>query len=103
MKKLLLLLALAIAPAVHAVETNTQVLLAPVEATQVGAFDWGVVVLPEVLPAKGSTADRGSLKVNLDLAKFFQEGYAIYSITPIDRRSDGEPALLFVMVRPKGR
>jgi hypothetical protein len=81
----------------------TSVLLAPVEASQVGSYDWGVVVLNDPLAGSGSSTDRGSLKVNLDLVKFFQDGYAIYSITELEKKDQNTPALLIVLVRPKAK
>ena len=99
-KRLLLIIFLSGA-LVHAATNNSEVLLAPIDAKQVGSFDWGVVVLSDPIPKTGSSADRGSLKVNLDLAKFFAEGYAIYSITKLDTADQATPALLLVLVRPK--
>ncbi len=92
---------LAFAALAHAGTNNSEVLLAPIDAARIGAFDWGVVVLSDPISDKSSSADRGSLKVNLDLAKFFAEGYAIYSITKLDTANQASPSLLLVLVRPK--
>ncbi len=101
MIKRLLLIICPSGASVHAAANGSEVLLAPIDAARIGSFDWGVVVLPDPIPDKGSSADRGSLKVNLDLAKFFSEGFAIYSITKLENTNQAAPGLLLVLVRPK--
>ncbi|GEM_PF-5834489 len=101
MKTPFLLIGLLLGATASFAQDHTQVLLAPIEANRIAAFDWGVVTLANPLTDKGGTADRGSLKVNTDLAKFFQEGYAIYSITEIKSTSQATASLMFVLVRPK--
>ena len=101
MKFLLSSLVILFCSSVYAAPDDSSVLLAPIDASRVGSYDWGVVILNDPIPSGGSTADRGSLKVNLDLAKFFQEGFAIYSITKLEKKDQATPALLLVLVRPK--
>jgi hypothetical protein len=101
MKSLLFASALLFSAISHAEQNHTQVLLAPLDAAKAGDFDWGVVVKAEPIRQTGGTADRGTLKVDLDLAKFFQEGYAIYSITKLQSADPSSDTLMFVMIRPK--
>jgi hypothetical protein len=99
---LLALLALAsLAPALsRAADISSQVLLAPISADRAAAYDWGVVVLTDIVPARGSASDVGNLRVNKEIGTFFADGYAIYSLTPVPTAADST-AMMLIMVRPK--
>lgn len=101
MKALLIVVFLFGAICVRADQGDTAVLLTPIDASRAGSYDWGLVMLSEPSLTRGGTEDRGAIRVNVDMAKFFQEGYAIYSITRIERKDQNTPTLLVLLVRVK--
>jgi hypothetical protein len=101
MKKLLFLLTLVVATAGFAAENHTQVLLEPIDAARTNLFDWKVVVMRNAMIEGRSTSDIGDLRVNLDLARLFRDGYAIYSITHLFPNAPSSPSFMIVLVRPK--